>query len=85
MTGSSAMPQIGQVPGASRRISGCIGHVYWLPGGTLTGSTTAGDRYFAGSAMNFVRQPAEQNRNSVPACSAWCGESGLTVIPQTGS
>jgi hypothetical protein len=26
--GSSAMPQIGQVPGASRTISGCIGHVY---------------------------------------------------------
>ena len=26
--GSSAMPQIGQVPGASRTISGCIGQVY---------------------------------------------------------
>ena len=25
--GSSAMPQIGQVPGASRTISGCIGQV----------------------------------------------------------
>ena len=27
ITGSSAMPQIGQLPGALRRISGCIGHV----------------------------------------------------------
>ena len=26
--GSSAMPQIGQLPGASRTISGCIGQVY---------------------------------------------------------
>src|SRR5690349_9016748 len=26
--GSSAIPQIGQKPGASRTISGCIGHVY---------------------------------------------------------
>src|SRR6185295_13063927 len=26
--GSSAMPQIGQLPGASRMISGCIGQVY---------------------------------------------------------
>ena len=28
MTGSSAIPQIGQEPGPGRRISGCIGHVY---------------------------------------------------------
>ena len=26
--GSSAMPQIGQLPGPSRTTSGCIGHVY---------------------------------------------------------
>ncbi len=26
--GSSAMPQVGQVPGASRTISGCIGQVH---------------------------------------------------------
>ena len=26
-SGSSAMPQIGQLPGASRRICGCIGQV----------------------------------------------------------
>ncbi len=27
ISGSSAMPQIGQLPGAGRRICGCIGHV----------------------------------------------------------
>ncbi len=31
--GSSAMPQIGQDPGASRTISGCIGQVYWTLAG----------------------------------------------------
>ena len=30
-TGSSAMPQIGQSPGASRTICGCIGQVYLVP------------------------------------------------------
>ena len=29
-TGSSVMPQIGQLPGASRMISGCIGQVYFV-------------------------------------------------------
>jgi hypothetical protein len=28
VTGSSAMPQIGQAPGPGCRISGCIGQVY---------------------------------------------------------
>src|SRR5688572_14404277 len=28
ISGSSAMPQIGQLPGAGLRICGCIGHVY---------------------------------------------------------
>jgi hypothetical protein len=38
--GSSAMPQIGQSPGALRTISGCMGQVYStaLPGGGATGS-----------------------------------------------
>ena len=31
-SGSSAMPQIGQVPGPSWRICGCIGHVHIAPG-----------------------------------------------------
>ena len=29
--GSSAMPPTGHDPGLSRRISGCIGQVYWVP------------------------------------------------------
>ena len=39
--GSSAMPQIGQEPGASRTISGCIGHVHsvFVTGATVTGSS----------------------------------------------
>jgi hypothetical protein len=31
--GSSAIPQSGQAPGASRTISGCIGQVYWTSAG----------------------------------------------------
>ena len=45
ITGSSAMPQIGHVPGASRRISGCMGHVYCAPSWMLTGSSGVGARY----------------------------------------
>ena len=36
--GSRAMPQIGQAPGPSRTISGCMGQVYW----TAWPSRTAG-------------------------------------------
>ena len=36
--GSSAMPQIGQEPGLSRTISGCIGQVYWVPLGIGAGA-----------------------------------------------
>src|ERR1035437_2504860 len=38
--GSSAMPQMGQEPGASRTISGCIGQVYSVP--FVSGLTVAG-------------------------------------------
>ena len=41
VTGSSAMPQMGQSPGPSSTISGCMGQVYrvWVRGpGTVTGS-----------------------------------------------
>ena len=38
--GSSAMPQIGHEPGASRTISGCIGQVYCVP--AASGSRVAG-------------------------------------------
>ena len=37
--GSSAIPQIGQAPGASRTISGCIGHVHSV---LVTGAATTG-------------------------------------------
>ena len=57
--GSSAMPQIGQAPGLSRMISGCIGQVYCVPFGIACGSGLS-PRYFAGSASNFTLQPAEQ-------------------------
>ena len=37
VAGSSAMPQIGQDPGWSWRISGCIGQVQIVPSGAATG------------------------------------------------
>ncbi len=57
--GSSAMPQIGQVPGPSRTISGCIGQVYCAPG-TATSGSRWGASQRGGSATNLVWQPAEQ-------------------------
>ena len=41
--GSSAMPQIGHAPGASRTISGCIGHVYStrVAGGVASAGSSA--------------------------------------------
>src|SRR5205085_7156542 len=82
--GSNAMPQMGQLPGASRMISGCIGHVYsTVPAGSAAGS--AGFTYCAGFARNFSLQRAEQNRISLPSCTVRCGDVGFTVIPQTGS
>lgn len=41
MTGSSAMPQFGQFPGASRTISGCIGHENVVPAGKTSGRSRA--------------------------------------------
>ncbi len=63
ISGSSAMPQIGQEPGPSCRTSGCIGQVKIVPAGIgAAGSRAAGSRYFAGSAANLVRQPPEQKK-----------------------
>ena len=85
-SGSSAMPQIGQAPGPSWRTSASMGQTNIVPGGTGGSARGAGDRYFSGSAANFVRQPAEQKWWAVPAWSAWCCVvAGSTVIPQTGS
>ena len=58
--GSSAIPQIGQSPGPSRTISGCIGQVYFVPGGTLSTGALAGSRYLAGSAANLSWHLCEQ-------------------------
>jgi hypothetical protein len=42
--GSSAIPQIGQAPGAFRTISGCIGHVHSTAPGDGAGSAVGGAR-----------------------------------------
>src|SRR5207237_4494949 len=68
--GSKAIPQIGQSPGRSRTISGCIGQVYSVPldafgfaaslpsGESVTVARLAGpgSKYAAGFASNFFRQ-----------------------------
>ena len=57
ITGSSAIPQMGQVPGLSWRISGCMGQVYTVPAtGAPSWVSWAGATYCAGSARNFSRQ-----------------------------
>src|SRR5262245_49393016 len=61
-SGSSAMPQIGQEPGPSRTICGCIGQVHLPPdacdgGGGGDGATGSGDvTNFVGSAAKRSRQ-----------------------------
>ena len=60
--GSSAMPQIGQVPGPSWTISGSIGQVYLVPAGAEAAAAasalarSAASRKRAGSAMKRSRQ-----------------------------
>ena len=51
VSGSSAMPQIGQAPGPSRTISGCIGHVHFPAAG-------AGDCAAAGAGGVAGAPPA---------------------------
>ena len=63
-TGSSAMPQIGQLPGPICRTSGCIGQVYVAP--PFAGGAACGFKYRSGSAANLVRQPAPQKWYRVP-------------------
>lgn len=59
-SGSSAIPQIGQVPGPSCRICGCIGHVHIAPGAAPVRARGAPARYLGGSDLNFARHPALQ-------------------------
>jgi len=66
--GSSAIPQMGQVPGASRTISGCIGQVYAPTLGVAAGGASGcpAGRYLDGSLAKRSRQRALQNTTSVP-------------------
>ena len=62
-SGSSAMPQIGQAPGPSRRISGCIGQVYSAPsggGGTLVGLRRQ-IAFGVGGELRFAAGGAEES------------------------
>ena len=54
--GSKAMPQMGQDPGWSCTISGCIGQVYSAPATATWGADGLGPRYLAGSAWNRFTQ-----------------------------
>ena len=63
VTGSSAIPQIGQEPGPGRRISGCIGQVYSTTSpsvGAVAGGSASALRYWSGSASNRAWQCVEQ-------------------------
>jgi hypothetical protein len=83
--GSSAMPQIGHAPGASRTISGCIGQVH---SAAETGGRGVGDgeSQRVGSARKRSAHPGLQKRWVSPACVTVARAlSGVTVIPQTGS
>src|SRR4029453_10205371 len=78
---SSAMPQIGQLPGWSRTTSGCMGHVHFTPdvlvggsgfgwgargvGGTWWGG--GADKYRSGVSPNFLAQPAPQKKYRRPS------------------
>ncbi len=85
--GSRAMPQMGQVPGRSRTICGCMGQVYSAEaaGGGVGGARRV-PSYLGGSASNLVLQPREQKYQ---VCPAWLRDaaafSGRTFMPHTGS
>jgi hypothetical protein len=56
------MPQIGQLPGSLRRISGCMGqvHVDAKDWGAAFFANVSPAVNLTGSATNFARQPALQ-------------------------
>src|SRR5580704_10456403 len=64
VSGSSAMPQMGQAPGPGRTISGCMGQVYSADaedvGAELIVTSGAEPSYLAGLASNFILQPCPQ-------------------------
>src|SRR2546421_8649457 len=85
LRGSSAMPQMGQLPGRSRRISGCIGQVYIAPAGSWDGEGGFGFRYCSGFAANRSLHPLLQKKYFCPRCSTERSALAATLIPHTGS
>jgi hypothetical protein len=98
--GSSAIPQIGHVPGTARTISGCIGQmnsVFSLDAGDAGALAAAsgegcavvsarGSRNFAGSAMKRSRHRGPQKKYVLPSWSAFSFDvAGSTDMPHTGS
>ena len=86
--GSSAMPQIGQLPGALRTICGCIGQVHGPPSAVGGASPAgAGVRNRAGSAIKplAAAAAAEVIESGRHARRGAASIAGSTVIPHTGS
>ncbi len=52
--GSSAIPQIGQLPGPSRTTSGCIGHVHCPAAGAPAGPARRGARTWTWSCRELA-------------------------------
>ena len=78
MSGSSAIPQIGQLPGAGRRICGCIGHVYMvtaLLSSLLWDSNGVGITGF--TPQTKIRPRSEQlgQRSSMQLQANWASQS----------
>jgi hypothetical protein len=64
VSGSSAMPHLGQVPGRSDRTSGSIGQIHATPDDASFIASSDGffDRKRSGPAANFFWQPLQQKR-----------------------
>ncbi len=86
--GSSAMPQIGQLPGASRTISGCIGQVHSVLVARGAGITVSRAMPHFGQApgrslstsgcmgqVHFVT-PGEASAGAALGCGAWPAPAG---------
>src|SRR3546814_4048394 len=90
ISGSSPMPQMGQAPGWSCRISGCIGQVQIVPGGASTNRSAAGIRSeentselqslmrisYADFCLKKKKHPRENNRrkNTTSVQTEWIYE-----------
>ena len=77
-SGSSAIPQIGQLAGRSLVTSGHMGQKYRVPSGTGAVGLGAGFK-------NFVRQYSLQKYQFLPSFSQVNPVRGSTDIPQMGS